>query len=823
MKHRLFTFCLAVLASVGMAKASYYGSCTEDIWWRYDSELKVLTIGGEGEIPSTGEGGCWCQYEEYDIRSNVKHVIISSGITALGAYNFYYHPSLETVEIAGTVREIGYDCFGERNNLYSIKCYGTIPPHVSEFYLGVERVPLLYYPKGYSENYSEWKEWLCQKWEEFESEDIEDPGEAIPTVYTQLPDTTICFGTRAYIGNNATIFYNDGVMTAKYTSAAGGDSIVSRNVYIKTVQEPYIVVNNNPNELNSGYIRIYDAYKYNYEENENRAKYDYITINGERYDHKPAEDAAVLSLGDGSNPVDDSFTPSFELKNLPQGTYTIQFYLEDCNNTYAEEVYTLNAEYINIDGLYYNIYHNGWFSREGYMDYAEVTHAKPYNSGNFTPYYDDKIVIPDTITLGDKKYPVKVIGSNAFQNSNYLTSLIIPKPVMNINSYAFSNCSKLTEIFLYTDYAPDASSSTFSNMADGAYFYVPFARYNYYTYTSYWKDRVRPAVKATTEVGPTNCKITFEGLMDETVTACAIKDGEKEEGNVLEYIGLTPSSTYSNVEVVVYNADDASATLKVSFTTESIKLITLESKATSASVALLLAETNIDPAETNCGFEWKRNDAPSDMKAKKEYATIKNGIMAGRLMGLRDDVYYKYRAFYTSATGSTTYGAWEYIFTGDVSVSFEPILYTEPAQVHSDREATLRGYALAGSEEITEQGFEYWIDSRANVQTANGPRYAPAAHEHYIIEVSGIAMEVTLTDLDPGTVYHYRAYAKAGGQVFYGAELSFITRGVYTGEEDPTGMEDVQTDVQSTKILRDGQLFILRGDKVYTITGMEVR
>ena len=40
----------------------------------------------------------------------------------------------------------------------------------------------------------------------------------------------------------------------------------------------------------------------------------------------------------------------------------------------------------------------------------------------------------------------------------------------------------------------------------------------------------------------------------------------------------------------------------------------------------------------------------------------------------------------------------------------------------------------------------------------------------------------------------------------------------------PTAVENVQTNqLQSTKVLRDGQLLILRGDKVYTVTGQEVR
>ena len=37
------------------------------------------------------------------------------------------------------------------------------------------------------------------------------------------------------------------------------------------------------------------------------------------------------------------------------------------------------------------------------------------------------------------------------------------------------------------------------------------------------------------------------------------------------------------------------------------------------------------------------------------------------------------------------------------------------------------------------------------------------------------------------------------------------------------GIDEVQTYIQSTKILRDGQIYTLRGDKVYTLQGQEVK
>lgn len=87
--------------------------------------------------------------------------------------------------------------------------------------------------------------------------------------------------------------------------------------------------------------------------------------------------------------------------------------------------------------------------------------------------------------------------------------------------------------------------------------------------------------------------------------------------------------------------------------------------------------------------------------------------------------------------------------------------------------------------------------------------------------------------LPSGTWYDYlgggqRAsgtYTLAPGElkVFTGQQLIAPTFADIE-KRDRQGIEPVQSDqVQSTKVLRDGQLLILRGDKVYTVTGMEVR
>ncbi len=75
----------------------------------------------------------------------------------------------------------------------------------------------------------------------------------------------------------------------------------------------------------------------------------------------------------------------------------------------------------------------------------------------------------------------------------------------------------------------------------------------------------------------------------------------------------------------------------------------------------------------------------------------------------------------------------------------------------------------------------------------------------------------TLTGLESGKTYSYTLTSKdIDGQVLDTATGSFTT-------QTPMGMEELNDCRQSTKMIRDGQILILRGEKVYTITGQEVR
>lgn len=425
-----------------------------------------------------------------------------------------------------------------------------------------------------------------------------------------------------------------------------------------------------------------------------------------------------------------------------------------------------------------------------------------------------------------------IIGYGAFRSCSSLKSISIPKYVSEIRSMAFEY-SPLQYVIMENPTPPkfrtnkgQESSLEWVFRENNPIIYVPIGALSSYKEiegADKFAIHVIDMLGSVLEETPTAVLIKNDNdNMQKIIVSCGIDGGEEEFPNNA-VIGLEPGSEYNDIALFVRTTSGDYDTIHYSFNTSPLELITKPSKIVSSTTAILLAETNIADLEVSCGFEYKRNDAPADMSGTKVFCPVANGQMAGRLKNLKDDVYYKYRAFYQSKAGNMYYGDWQYIFTGDAAVEFDPILYTYDATIVKENEATLKGYALAGSEDFTEQGFEYWAESRVS-HSNSAPYHAKAAlGEHNMVTASGISMKVTLTNLDEGTVYKYRTYAKIGDQVLYGSEMSFTTLGEYEEESVESIFNVHRGQTQNKKVLRNGQIYIIRGDRTYTITGQEVK
>lgn len=205
--------------------------------------------------------------------------------------------------------------------------------------------------------------------------------------------------------------------------------------------------------------------------------------------------------------------------------------------------------------------------------------------------------------------------------------------------------------------------------------------------------------------------------------------------------------------------------------------------------ALVAAKTNISDFEPNVGFQWKKYDAPATLTPHEANAAIYEGVLEGRIKNLSPCEYYSVRAFYKDDSGKYYYSEWKSFDPYDFSF-FEPTVHTYPIEDIGETYAKVRGYALAGSDDIINQGFQYWIIR----QSDSAQKIAPSANEITTVAAEGQIMTATLEDLLSGTEYVVRSFVETSSGFKYGDEVEFKTNGT-------TGIEDVYYKESLVKII----------------------
>ena len=100
-------------------------------------------------------------------------------------------------------------------------------------------------------------------------------------------------------------------------------------------------------------------------------------------------------------------------------------------------------------------------------------------------------------------------------------------------------------------------------------------------------------------------------------------------------------------------------------------------------------------------------------------------------------------------------------------------------------------------------------------------RVETAQDASYAVQTSNGGLRFTVTGLSSGTNYHLELTTKdTSSKTIATYNANFKTLG-----DNDEGIEEIQSDQsrKGTKILLNGHIYILRGDKIYTIQGQEVR
>lgn len=84
-----------------------------------------------------------------------------------------------------------------------------------------------------------------------------------------------------------------------------------------------------------------------------------------------------------------------------------------------------------------------------------------------------KINVPDTVSIGGKKFKVTAIGDNAFKGCKKASSATIGKNIQNIGKNAFAGCSKLSKITIKAAKLKKAGKNAFKGISKKAVIKVP--------------------------------------------------------------------------------------------------------------------------------------------------------------------------------------------------------------------------------------------------------------------------------------------------------------------------------------------------------------
>lgn len=277
-------------------------------------------------------------------------------------------------------------------------------------------------------------------------------------------------------------------------------------------------------------------------------------------------------------------------------------------------------------------------------------------------------------------------------------------------------------------------------------------------------------------------------------------------GSTLHVTGCEPES-YVNAGYAVMVKNGSETKLYYYSPSKSMQLPALtletvtEAKATSNTVALICATTNIDDEEANTGFEWRRYDAPDLVPSSKANCPVVDGVMTGALRNLSASTYYKFRPFYKAESGKTWYGEWSAFGTADAYVYFDPTVRTYAAVCHDENSATVSGFIIAGSDDIKEQGFEYWKRDDAYA-TAKHTTATTDDNTHQTVVATGQRMSAVLQNLEPNTTYIVRAYVTTEHGTTYGEEQIFSTP--YSTAIGEVELDEVYSDHLAAKVTKVG-------------------
>lgn len=233
---------LCVLLLIGTAAAQDYNvvwegsgaTCGDNLSWSVDGSTLYIT--GSGEMYDFPSGAPWMSY-----KSTITQVVLSGGVTTVGAYAFQDYDSLLSVDFGTSLVSIGKDAFSSCDGLTSITLPATFKKFGENSFRSCKNLTQIYCSGGFprfDENclwdtytkiiYSASNPWsvsLIEQLEtafqgriEFRSSDGTDP--YVPTQATEVPTEAPTFWVTEPPTEAPTVWATEAPTVPAYTEPA---------------------------------------------------------------------------------------------------------------------------------------------------------------------------------------------------------------------------------------------------------------------------------------------------------------------------------------------------------------------------------------------------------------------------------------------------------------------------------------------------------------------------------------------------------------------------------------------------------------------------